>query len=265
MAFVVNNPFGQMRGSLGAQVFQRSASGKDVVRKKVTPINPKTTAQRMARTNFGAAATAFKTLSSANQLLWQSYAASVGVKQGRWEYIKRSKWLNTANSIVATAGTGLTPTTQPVYDPVALLASPNSLTPDYTVTSGTAAGVAVNFTNVAYTASSGTIAFKIALADSTKNMLSLVNAAGHKLGVIVEFSVKKGQSKYAQSFVAISEITVVTAAAFFSLTGLKNSIPRANYKYNPIAGDTMVVSFYMVDPQANFAKTLMSQTSIIVS
>ena len=72
--------FGMMmtdaRGKLGGHVFTKAKSGA-TIRTKVTPLNPKTSAQSEARSALGANSQAWRTLSEAQRLAWNSAAQEV--------------------------------------------------------------------------------------------------------------------------------------------------------------------------------------------
>ena len=72
--------FGMMmtdaRGKLGGHVFTKAKSGA-TIRTKVTPLNPKTSAQSEARSALGANSQAWRLLSEAQRLAWNSAAQEV--------------------------------------------------------------------------------------------------------------------------------------------------------------------------------------------
>ena len=72
--------FGMMmtdaRGKLGGHVFTKAKSGA-TIRTKVTPLNPKTSAQSEARSALGANSQAWRTLSETQRLAWNSAAQEV--------------------------------------------------------------------------------------------------------------------------------------------------------------------------------------------
>lgn len=72
--------FGMMmtdaRGKLGGHVFTKAKSGA-TIRTKVTPLNPKTSAQSEARSSLGANSQAWRTLSETQRLAWNSAAQEV--------------------------------------------------------------------------------------------------------------------------------------------------------------------------------------------
>lgn len=72
--------FGMMmtdaRGKLGGHVFTKAKSGA-TVRTKVTPLNPKTSAQSEARSALGANSQAWRMLSENQRLAWNSAAQEV--------------------------------------------------------------------------------------------------------------------------------------------------------------------------------------------
>lgn len=262
MAILFGNPNGEMRGSVGASTYTRSASGKQVMRARVKPTNPRTIAQSTARTQFGAGSTAYTQLTAAIKSKWDAIAQSKGIKQGRWDYIKRFKYIKTSNSTKATAGTGMLPAIQPDID-TAILSTPNSVVPNVTVTNGTAANCPVVFNNVVFHASNCAIDFELTLTDSTKAFTSFVNAGGSFLGIQIEISVKKGQSKYIQSLVAITKLTGFASSNKVTLSGVVNSIPRTQYKYTPLIGDSVKCKFYLIDPGANYERTLVQESTVV--
>lgn len=72
--------FGMMmtdaRGKLGGHVFTKAKSGA-TIRTKVTPLNPKTSAQSEARSALGANSQAWRILSETQRLAWNSAAQEV--------------------------------------------------------------------------------------------------------------------------------------------------------------------------------------------
>ena len=72
--------FGMMmtdaRGKLGGHVFTKAKSGA-TIRTKVTPLNPKTSAQSEARSALGANSQAWRMLTEAQRLAWNSAAQEV--------------------------------------------------------------------------------------------------------------------------------------------------------------------------------------------
>ena len=72
--------FGMMmtdaRGKLGGHVFTKAKSGA-TIRTKVTPLNPKTSAQSEARSTLGANSQAWRKLSETQRLAWNSAAQEV--------------------------------------------------------------------------------------------------------------------------------------------------------------------------------------------
>ena len=72
--------FGMMmtdaRGKLGGHVFTKAKSGA-TIRTKVTPLNPKTSAQSEARSALGANSQAWRTLSETQRLAWNSAAQEI--------------------------------------------------------------------------------------------------------------------------------------------------------------------------------------------
>lgn len=72
--------FGMMmtdaRGKLGGHVFTKAKSGA-TIRTKVTPLNPKTSAQSEARSSLGANSQAWRNISEAQRLAWNSSAQEV--------------------------------------------------------------------------------------------------------------------------------------------------------------------------------------------
>lgn len=74
--------FGMMmtdaRGKLGGHVFTKARSGA-TVRTKVTPANPQSIAQSIARTRLGALSQAWSGLTEAQRVAWNSRALEVGL------------------------------------------------------------------------------------------------------------------------------------------------------------------------------------------
>ena len=72
--------FGMMmtdaRGKLGGHVFTKAKSGA-TIRTKVTPLNPKTSAQSEARSALGANSQAWRMLTEAQRLAWNSAAQEI--------------------------------------------------------------------------------------------------------------------------------------------------------------------------------------------
>ena len=72
--------FGMMmtdaRGKLGGHVFTKAKSGA-TIRTKVTPLNPKTSAQSEARSALGANSQAWRTLTETQRLAWNSASQEV--------------------------------------------------------------------------------------------------------------------------------------------------------------------------------------------
>lgn len=64
------------RGKLGGHVFTKAKSGA-TIRTKVTPLNPKTSAQSEARSALGANSQAWRTLTETQRLAWNSAAQEV--------------------------------------------------------------------------------------------------------------------------------------------------------------------------------------------
>lgn len=73
--------FGMMmtdaRGKLGGHVFTKARSGA-TVRTKVSPTNPKTSAQGAVRSTFGALSQSWRNLSEEQRIAWNNKAATVG-------------------------------------------------------------------------------------------------------------------------------------------------------------------------------------------
>lgn len=254
MAIVLFNPFGELRGSVGANTFTKSASGKEVMRKRTIPVNPQTNAQIEARSNLGIASTAFVLLTDQQRAVWQSYAYAMGVKQARWIFVQRYKHCLTSNSVLANTYSGITPATQPDYDPGSLLSAPSSLVADLNVTDGTVTDGTVLISGLAFVASTRLMSFDIGVAAAAGTWQNFQNAANRDIGVYVELTVRKGQSTYTQSFLSFSEIKLAVAAAVAHITAAKSAFSSADYKYNIAAGDTVTARFYLVDAEACFAR-----------
>lgn len=261
MAILFANPNGEMRGSLGATTYTRSASGKQVVRARVKPTNPQTIAQTQARAQFGSAATAYTQLASDVKMKWDAVAQSKGIKQGRWDYVKRYKWITTSNQTRATAGTGMLPATQPAID-TAILSAPNGVVPNILVRTVQGDDSPFIIAGLVFHVNTMALDFTPTLTTASKTMTSLKNAAGAFIGLVFEISVKKGQSKYLQTFVSVTKLDGFTAGASIALTGVKNSIARTNYKYNPLIGDTIKINCYAIDPGANYERVLLQETTV---
>jgi hypothetical protein len=73
MAHSSNGVLGEFRGKLGNIVGSRNAAGA-IIRKKTIPKNPKTIAQRNARTRFATATAGWKTVSLALRQNWEVFA-----------------------------------------------------------------------------------------------------------------------------------------------------------------------------------------------
>lgn len=73
MALILANPFGEVRGKLGANVFSRNGSGA-YARSFSLPINPNTVAQSLAREKFTNASKTYRALSGVTKAKWNEYA-----------------------------------------------------------------------------------------------------------------------------------------------------------------------------------------------
>ena len=67
------------RGSIGGTTFSRNRYGA-YARKRVVPVNPRTSEQVRARTTFQAAVTAWRQLTDAQRAAWSNYAAQTPVQ-----------------------------------------------------------------------------------------------------------------------------------------------------------------------------------------
>jgi hypothetical protein len=66
------------RGSIGGVTFSRNRYGS-YARKRVVPVNPNTTAQIRARSDFQTAATSWRALTDADRAAWTNYAAATPI------------------------------------------------------------------------------------------------------------------------------------------------------------------------------------------
>lgn len=264
MAIILFPAYGEMRNSIGGTTYTRSASGKQVARARVKPINPRTNAQVLTRQQLGAASANFTVLTSFQQAAWNSFAKNYGVKYGRWEYVKRTKELATCNSSRAYSASGITETSQPILDRVTLLDDVNNNIADFLITSGTASKAGYTVTPSAIYASTNSLDFEIALIDTTKNFTIFQNSSTQKLALQFSIVVRKKQSKYERVFVSLTSMTQTPAANKMTLTDVIPTPSPTDYKYNLQEGDVVTVRCYVIDPSAMMERFFVSETQLIV-
>ena len=97
MALVNGNPFGDVRGKLGANVFTRNRHGA-VIRAYVKPSQPNSIAQIQQRTRLGNMSAQFRNLTTEQRARWESWA--------RNKYVPRHK-INTGNYTAHSAFVGV--------------------------------------------------------------------------------------------------------------------------------------------------------------
>jgi len=68
--------FGEMRGKLGSMVFARNKAGA-YARQFVKPVDPRTSAQLLARGRFGSSASNYHSLGDSYKVLWNEFASTV--------------------------------------------------------------------------------------------------------------------------------------------------------------------------------------------
>lgn len=253
---------GEMRGSVGGTTYSRSASGFQTVRARVTPTNPKTAAQRNARLSLGAASTSFATLSTSAKNMWNAFAASVGSKFGRWEYVKRAGTLASVNRYLCQSASGIVAALQVPLDPIALLGTPSALAPDFLITSGTSVGGAYTITPLTFSVGANSMSFDVTLADTTKNFLEFLNSAGRKMAVKFVISVQKKQSKYLRDFLAFSDLKLATAASVMHVTAAISPVVTTDYKYAIAVGSVINIKTYVYDPGSNMQAQLVNETTL---
>ena len=115
--------FGMMmtdaRGKLGGHVFTKAKSGA-TIRTKVTPLNPKTSAQSEARSALGANSQAWRTLTEVQRLAWNSAAQEVSKTNafGDTYFPSGKNYFTAVNNNLRNVGV------PPVSDPPALVEMP---------------------------------------------------------------------------------------------------------------------------------------------
>jgi hypothetical protein len=95
--------FGEMRGKLGSMVFARNRGGA-YARQYAMPVDPNTIAQQYARGNFGAASSAYHSMSDTLKVQWQQFAnltfnpktGTVGVPTGFNAFVSLLNVVNNA-------------------------------------------------------------------------------------------------------------------------------------------------------------------------
>lgn len=81
-ALLLGNPWGELRGKLGGNIFARNIHGA-YVRQYVKPVNPNTTAQGIAKDAFANVVSQYRNLSSEERTAWNEYAKTVYIpRQG---------------------------------------------------------------------------------------------------------------------------------------------------------------------------------------
>lgn len=75
MAINTDNPFGTISGSIGGMTFTQT-KGRSVIRKKVTPTNPNSTAQVITKRNLGGNSKNWKNQSPSDQSDWSNFAST---------------------------------------------------------------------------------------------------------------------------------------------------------------------------------------------
>ena len=115
--------FGMMmtdaRGKLGGHVFTKAKSGA-TIRTKVTPLNPKTSAQSEARSALGANSQAWRTISETQRLAWNSAAQEVSKTNafGDTYFPSGKNYFTAVNNNLRNVGGGI------LIDPPALVQMP---------------------------------------------------------------------------------------------------------------------------------------------
>lgn len=263
---IINNPvFGEMRKSLGGATFQRSASGRQIVRKRVTPINPRTNAQVGARAVMSSVSQRYTTLSTSQKNAWNVVANDAGTKYGRWSYVERGKWLATINANLAASVSGLSPATQAPLAIGTVLDTPANVIPDFTITSGTATKATWHLRNFSLTASNLQFGMTLELDDLTKNFTSAVNSRSAKLAFLVYLTVKKKRSRYKRCLVALSSVVFTPAASSVVISGVVPPYSLTDYKYQIQVGDLLFMDIYAYDPSANMARQRVYSGTILAS
>ena len=115
--------FGMMmtdaRGKLGGHVFTKAKSGA-TIRTKVTPLNPKTSAQSEARSTLGANSQAWRMLTENQRLAWNSASQAVSKTNafGDTYFPSGKNYFTAVNNNLRNIGAG------PLLDPPALVEMP---------------------------------------------------------------------------------------------------------------------------------------------
>ena len=107
------------RGKLGGHVFTKAKSGA-TIRTKVTPLNPKTSAQSEARSALGANSQAWRTLTETQRLAWNSAAQEVSKTNafGDTYFPSGKNYFTAVNNNIRNVGGGV------LVDPPALVEMP---------------------------------------------------------------------------------------------------------------------------------------------
>jgi hypothetical protein len=115
--------FSTKRGSIGGQTYQHGRFGT-IVRARVFPINPQTSAQQSARGRLTAVAQTWRTITEAQRLTWLSLASDLGSRLSGFQIYAK------VNSNRALNGEALatTPPTQAIPPVVTLLTATLSVT-----------------------------------------------------------------------------------------------------------------------------------------
>ena len=112
MARVNQNPFGELRGKVGNNVFSRNRYGA-IVRAYTVPSQPNSVAQIEQRTRLGNVSAGFKNLTSNQLRTWEQYAQHSYVprrKTNRGNYTSHSAYVG-VNSFLAQINSSLSPIT----------------------------------------------------------------------------------------------------------------------------------------------------------
>lgn len=120
--------FGMMmtdaRGKLGGQVFSKTRSGA-VVRTKVTPTNPQTTAQALARAIFGTISQEWRALTETERESWRSTAKDFAKTNvfGDQYFSSGKNYFQEINGNLENAGLGRISEPQPFTPPPIVIAT----------------------------------------------------------------------------------------------------------------------------------------------
>ena len=82
MAFIENNPFGKMRGSMGPLTFTSNRAGS-FMRLKKPQFIPKALMQSVSQSCFGGMSSVYKSISSINKANWKTFANTIYVPLNR--------------------------------------------------------------------------------------------------------------------------------------------------------------------------------------